>query len=72
LKSLVRELVESGAWQGVTLIAPHVEPSDSPVRHGDPKLKLAGRSRSFRPAAHGKIKTLGKTKNGNGHRKSRD
>jgi LysR family nitrogen assimilation transcriptional regulator len=72
LKSLVRELVESGAWQGVTLIAPHAEPSDSPVRHGDAKLKLAGRSRSFRPAAHGKIKTLGKTKNGNGHRKSRD
>jgi LysR family nitrogen assimilation transcriptional regulator len=66
LKSLVRELVESGAWQGVTLIAPHAEPSDSPVRHGDAKLKLAGRSRSFRPAAHRK------TKNGNGHRKSRD
>lgn len=27
LKSLVYELVESGAWQGVTLIAPAVEPS---------------------------------------------
>jgi hypothetical protein len=72
LKSLVRELVESGAWQGVTLIAPHVEPSDSPVRHDDAEPKPTGRSRSFRPAAHGKIKTLGKTKNGNGHRKSRD
>ena len=29
LKSLVRELVESGAWQGVTLIAPAAEPSGS-------------------------------------------
>jgi LysR family nitrogen assimilation transcriptional regulator len=34
LKSLIRELVESGAWQGVTLIAPDAAPSDSPARHG--------------------------------------
>jgi len=72
VKSLVREMIESGAWQGVTLIAPAAASPGSPVRHGDAKLKLAGRSRSFRPAAHGKMKTLGKTKNGNGHRKSRD
>ena len=32
LKLLVRELVESGAWQGVTLIAPDAEPSGSPAR----------------------------------------
>ena len=37
LKSLVRELVESGAWQGVTLIAPAAEPSDPPARHGELK-----------------------------------
>src|SRR6202035_2458523 len=37
LKSLVRELVESGVWQGVTLIASAAEPSGSPARHGEPK-----------------------------------
>jgi hypothetical protein len=76
LKSLVRELVESGAWQGVTLIAPAAEPSGSPAhngelkhresKHGESKPDIAGRSRSFRPAAHQKMK------NGNGHRKGRD
>jgi LysR family transcriptional regulator, nitrogen assimilation regulatory protein len=71
LKSLIRELVESGAWQGVTLIAPTAEPSGSPCRNGElkhrePKLDTAGRSRGFRPAAHQKMK------NGNGHRKGRD
>ena len=76
LKSLVRELVESGTWQGVTLIAPAAESSGSPTRHGELKhgelkhgeLKwdTAGRSPSFRPAAHQKMK------NGNGHRKGRD
>ena len=96
LKSLVRELVESGAWQGVTLIAPAAEPSVSPARHGalipgalkpgalklgelklgelklgelkpgESKPDTAGRSRSFAPAAHRKMK------NGNGHRKGHD
>jgi DNA-binding transcriptional LysR family regulator len=66
LKSLVRELVESGAWQGVTLIAPAAEPSDPPARHDDAKPQTPGRSRSFSPAAHRKMK------NGNGHRKGRD
>ena len=66
LKSLVRELVESGAWQGVTLIAPAAEPSGSPARHDDAKPHSLGRSRSFSPAAHRKMK------NGNGHRKGRD
>jgi LysR family transcriptional regulator, nitrogen assimilation regulatory protein len=76
LKSLVRELVESGAWQGVTLIAPAAEPSGSPahngelkhreLKHGESKPDTAARSRSFRPAAHQKMK------NGNGHRKGRD
>jgi len=63
---LVRELVESGAWQGVTLIAPTAEPSGSPARHGDAKPHTRGRSRSFSPPAHRKMK------NGNGHRKGRD
>jgi LysR family nitrogen assimilation transcriptional regulator len=66
LKSLVRELVESGAWQGVTLIAPTAESPGSPARHDDAKPDRAGRSRSFRPAA------LRKMKNGNGHRKGLD
>jgi DNA-binding transcriptional LysR family regulator len=66
LKSLVRELVESGAWQGVTLIAPTAEPSGSPARNGDSKSDIAGRSRSFAPAINRKMK------NGNGHRKGRD
>jgi LysR family nitrogen assimilation transcriptional regulator len=81
LKSLVRELAESGTWQGVTLIAPDAAPSDPPARHGALKhgalkhgalkhdaLKpdTAARSRSFVPAAHRKMK------NGNGHRKGRD
>ena len=76
LKSLVRELVENGTWQGVTLIAPDVEPSDPPahngelkrreLKHGESKSDTAARSRSFRPAAHQKMK------NGNGHRKARD
>jgi hypothetical protein len=66
LKSLVRELVESGAWQGVTLIAPDAEPSASPARRGESKPHTAGRSRSFAPVAHRKMK------NGNGHRKARD
>jgi DNA-binding transcriptional LysR family regulator len=66
LKSLVRELVESGAWQGVTLIAPAAEPSGSPARHDDAKPHSLGRSRSFRPPAHPKMK------NGNGHREGRD
>ena len=38
LKLLVRELVEGGTWQGVTLIMPAAEPSGSPARHGEPKL----------------------------------
>lgn len=59
LKSLVRELVESGTRQGVTLIAPAAEPSSSPahrgaLKHGALKRDTAGRSRSFRPAAHQK------------------
>jgi DNA-binding transcriptional LysR family regulator len=66
LKSLVRELVETGAWQGVTLIAPDAEPSASPGRRGESKPHTAGRSRSFAPVAHRKMK------NGNGHRKARD
>jgi LysR family nitrogen assimilation transcriptional regulator len=66
LKSLVRELVESGAWQGVTLIAPTAAPSGSPARHDDTKPHTLGRSRSFSPPAHRKMK------NGNGHRKGRD
>jgi hypothetical protein len=66
LKSLVRELVESGTWQGVTLIAPDAEPSEPPARHDDAKPHTLGRSRSFSPAAHRKMK------NGNGHRKGRD
>jgi len=61
LKSLIRELVESGAWQGVTLIAP----ADPPARHDGAKPHALGRSRSFSPAAHRKMK------NGNGHRKGR-
>ena len=65
-KSLVREMIESGAWQGVTLIAPTAAPSDSPARHDNANPDLAGRSRGFRPAA------LRKMKNGNGHRKGRD
>ena len=73
LKSLMREMIESGAWQGVTLIAPAAEPSDAPARHdGELKPDSAGRPRRFRPAAHGKMKALGKMKNGNGHRKGRD
>jgi LysR family nitrogen assimilation transcriptional regulator len=66
LKSLVRELVESGAWQGVTLIAPDAAPSGSPARNGDAKSDIAGRPRRFKPAAYRKMK------NGNGHRKGRD
>jgi hypothetical protein len=66
LKALVRELVESGAWQGVTLIAPAAEPSASPARHGELKPDSDGRSRSLGPAINRKMK------NGNGHRKSRD
>jgi len=66
LKLLVRELVEGGAWQGVTLIAPDAEPSGSPARRGRLKPDTAGRSRSFAPAIHRKMK------NGNGHRKGRD
>ena len=66
LKALVRELVESGAWQGVMLIAPAVEPSASPARHGELKPDSDGRSRSLGPAINRKMK------NGNGHRKSRD
>jgi DNA-binding transcriptional LysR family regulator len=70
LKSLVRELVESGAWQGVTLIAPAVEPSGSPARsparHGESKPESAERSRSLGPAINRKMK------NGNGHRKGRE
>jgi LysR family transcriptional regulator, nitrogen assimilation regulatory protein len=33
LKSLVRELIESGTWQGVSLIAPSREPADALVAH---------------------------------------
>jgi len=66
LKLLVRELVESGAWQGVTLIEPGAEPSEAQARHNEAKPDIAGRSRSFRPAAHRKMK------NGNGHRKGHD
>ena len=66
LKSLVRELVESGTWQGVTLIAPTAEPSGSPARNGEPKSDIAGRPHNFAPAINRKMK------NGNGHRKGRD
>ena len=66
LKSLVRELVESGAWQGVSLIAPTAAPPGSPASYNDSKPDLAGRSRSFRPTAQRKMK------NGNGHRKNID
>ena len=66
LKSLMREMIESGAWQGVTLIAPAAEPSGAPARNGELKPDSAGRSRSFRPTAQRKMK------NGNGHRKGRD
>jgi LysR family transcriptional regulator, nitrogen assimilation regulatory protein len=66
LKSLIRELVESGAWQGVTLISSAAAPSDPPARNGKPKPNTAERSTSFAPAAHRKMK------NGNGHRKGRD
>jgi LysR family nitrogen assimilation transcriptional regulator len=43
LKSLVHELVESGAWQGVSLIAPTAEPSRSPA---PPKKLRIGRSQA--------------------------
>ena len=66
LKSLVRELVESGAWQGVTLIAPDAEPSGSPAHPGELKPDTAGRPRHLGPAIN---RTM---KNGNGHRKGRD
>jgi LysR family transcriptional regulator, nitrogen assimilation regulatory protein len=66
LKSLVRELVESGAWQGVTLIAPAAAPSGSPAGRDGAKPHTVGRSRSFNPAAQRKMKS------GNGHRKGRD
>jgi hypothetical protein len=66
LKSLIRELVESGAWQGVTLFAPAAEPSDPPARHDGAKPHTLRRSPSFSPAAHRKMK------NGNGQRKGRD
>ncbi len=66
LKSLVRELVESGAWQGVTLIDPAAAPPGAPARRGDAKPGIAGRSRGFRPADARKMK------NSNGHRKGRD
>ena len=66
LKSLVRELVESGAWQGVTLIAPAAEPPGSPLRHDEAKPDSLERSHSLGAAAHRK------TKNGNGLRKGRD
>ena len=66
LKSLVRELVESGAWQGVTLIAPDAEPSGSPAHPGELKPDTAGRPRHLGPAINRNMK------NGNGHRKGRD
>jgi LysR family nitrogen assimilation transcriptional regulator len=66
LKSLIRELVESGAWQGVTLIAPDAEPSGSPAHPGEPKPDMAGRPRNLGPAINRNMK------NGNGHRKGRD
>ena len=66
LKSLVRELVESGAWQGVALIAPDAAPSGSPARRSALKPDGAGRARNFAPAINRKMK------NGNGHRKGRD
>ena len=59
-------------YQGVTLFAPTAEPSGSLTRHGELKPDNAGRSRGVRLAAHGKMKALGKMKNGNGHRKGRD
>ena len=66
LKTLVRELIESGAWQGVTLVAPAAEPSGSPLRHDEAKPDRLERSHSLGAAAYRK------TKNGNGHRKGRD
>jgi LysR family nitrogen assimilation transcriptional regulator len=66
LKSLVRELVESGAWQGVALIAPDAAPSGSPARRSALKPDGAGRARNFAPVINRKMK------NGNGHRKGRD
>ena len=50
LKSLVREMIESGAWQGVTLIAPEAEPSDAPARNGElNRTAPGGRAASGRP-----------------------
>jgi len=66
LKSLVRELVESGAWQGVALIAPDAASSGSPARRSALKPDGAGRARNFAPVINRKMK------NGNGHRKGRD
>jgi hypothetical protein len=66
LKSLVRDLVESGSWQGVTLIGPAAALSDPAARHDDAKPQTLRRSRSFSPPAQRKMK------NGNGHRKGRD
>jgi hypothetical protein len=51
---MVRETIESGAWQGTTLIAPAAEPSDARAGNGEIKPNSAGRPRRFRPAAHGK------------------
>ncbi|HLN38840.1 MAG TPA: LysR substrate-binding domain-containing protein [Xanthobacteraceae bacterium] len=65
LKALVCEMIESGAWQGATLIVPDAEPSASPARGGGPKPDSAGRSHSFAAAINRKMK------NGNGHRKGR-
>jgi LysR family transcriptional regulator, nitrogen assimilation regulatory protein len=66
LKSQVREMIESGAWQGVTLIAPGAQPSGPPTGHGGSKPDVARWPRGFKPAGDRKLKT------GNGHRKGRD
>ena len=66
LKSLMREMIESGAWQGVTLVTPSAETGDPPARHDDAKPRRLGLSRSLGAAA------LRKAKNGNGLRKGRD
>ena len=51
LKSLVRELVESGAWQGVTLIAPAAEPPGPTARNGELK---AGHNQAVARFCHGR------------------
>jgi LysR family nitrogen assimilation transcriptional regulator len=66
LKTLVREMIESGAWQGVTLIAPAAEPPGLRARQDEAKPDALGQSHSLGTAAHRNLK------NGNGQRKGRE